>query len=146
MEYTRLRAGGPARDLILARLGTGDEVVGSLKSLAKREDLPAAAVTGLGAVSDVTLAFYDRVGRSYIETRLAEELEVTSMTGNIAWLGDEPAVHLHGVVSRRDASAAAGHIMRVVVSVTIEVMLVVYPERIFRKNDPATGLNLLDLR
>jgi hypothetical protein len=36
--------------------------------------------------------------------------------------------------------------MRAVVSVTIEVMLVVYPVRIFRKNDPAAGLNLLELR
>ena len=146
MDYRRFQAGGPARGHILVRLGIGDEVVGSLRTLAKKEELPAAAVTGLGAVSEVTLAFYDRMGSSYIETRLNEELEVTSMTGNISWLGDEPVVHLHGVVSRRDASVAAGHIMRAVVSVTVEVMLVVYEEKVFRKNDPATGLNLLDLR
>jgi hypothetical protein len=145
MRYTRLSAAGPARDLIVARLAIGDEIVESLRSLAKKEEIPAAAVTGLGAISEVTLALYDRMTRSYVETHLTEELEVASMVGNISWLGDEPVVHLHGVVSRRDATTAAGHIMRAVVSVTLELMLVVYPERLARKPDAALGLNLLDL-
>ncbi|HEY3175394.1 MAG TPA: DUF296 domain-containing protein [Candidatus Polarisedimenticolia bacterium] len=140
-----MKAVGAARDLIVARLVAGDEVIAALQGLAKKEAIPSASVTGLGAIREVTLAFYDRIAREYVEKRLTEDLEVASMVGNIAWLGDEPIVHLHGVVSRRDATTAAGHIMRAVVSVTLEVMLVIHPVRLARRADPDIGLNLLDL-
>ena len=130
---------------ILARLEVGDEVISSVRELARMESIPSAFISALGAVNDVTLAFYDTMTRSYVETRLTQELEVASMTGNIAWLSDEPVVHLHGVVSRRDGTTAAGHIMRGIVSVTLEVMVLVQADRIHRRKVPAVGLNLLDL-
>ena len=130
---------------IIARLFAGEEIHETLKALARERGIPSAALTGLGAVSDVTLAFWDQTRRAYLETRLTEDLEVATMTGNIAWLGGEPMIHLHGVVSRADCTTAAGHIMRGVVSATLEVMLTVYPEKIVRTHDPAVGLNLLDL-
>ena len=136
--------GGPA-GTIVARLEMGDEIHASIRELARKEAVPSASITGLGAVDDITLAFYDRVTRTYQETPLHEELEVVSMTGNIAWLGEDPVVHLHGVVSRRDGTTAGGHIMRGTVSVTLEVMMVVQPERIRRGPVPEVGLNLLDL-
>ena len=131
--------------LVIARLSIGEEVLDSIKSLAIRERLPGAAITGLGAVHDITLALYDRDKRAYATTRLVEELEVSSLTGNLAWAGEEPVAHLHAVVSRADCSAAGGHVMRAIVSVTLEVMLTLYPDRIRRAPDAAVGLNLLDL-
>lgn len=130
---------------ILARLEIGDEIIASVRELARTEAIPSAFISGLGAVNDITLAFYDTMTRTYEETRLTQELEVVSMTGNIAWLGEEPVVHLHGVVSRRDGTTAAGHIMRGTVSVTLEVMVLVHADKIQRRNVPAVGLNLLDL-
>lgn len=145
MQYARMTAPEGSSRSILARLEIGDEVIASMRELARIEAIPSAFITGLGAVNDITLAFYDTVTRSYVETRLAEELEVVSMTGNIAWLGEDPVVHLHGVVSRRDGSTAGGHIMRGIVSVTLEVMLLVHAVTIERRHVPAVGLNLLDL-
>ena len=145
MRYVRIAAQDGATGNILARLEVGDEVISSVRELARMESIPSAFISGLGAVNDVTLAFYDTMTRSYVETRLRQELEVASMTGNIAWLAQEPIVHLHGVVSRRDGTTAAGHIMRGIVSVTLEVMVLVQAVRIHRNNVPAVGLNLLDL-
>lgn len=131
--------------LVIARLAIGEEALESIKSLAIRARLPGAAITGLGAVNDVTLALYDLASRTYATTRLVEDLEVSSLTGNLSWVGEEPVAHLHAVVSRADGSAAAGHVMRAVVSVTLELMLTVYPDRIRRAPDAGVGLNLLDL-
>lgn len=140
MEHKRMG------DRILARLAAGDEVIASLKDLARAENIPAASITGLGAVDDITLALYHPARREYLTTRLTEELEVASMTGNIAWLDGDPVVHIHGVVSRADCATAAGHFVQARVSVTLEVMLHLYPERIARAPEPAIGLNLLALR
>jgi len=145
MKYARMTAPERAERSILARLEAGDEILSSIRELARKESIPSAFLWCLGAVNDITLAFYDLGTRRYEETPLAQELEVASMTGNISWLGDDPVVHLHGVVSRRDGSTAAGHVMRGIVSVTLEVMVLVHAERVERRNVPSVGLNLLDL-
>jgi predicted DNA-binding protein with PD1-like motif len=130
---------------IIARLAAGEEIHTTLKALARERAIPSAALTGLGAVNDVTLAFFDPAKRVYREMRLIEDLEVATMTGNIAWAGDEPIIHLHGVVSRADCTTAAGHIMRGIVSVTLEVMIRVDSMKMGRSHDAGFGLNLLDL-
>jgi predicted DNA-binding protein with PD1-like motif len=130
---------------IVARLAAGEEIHTVLKAIARERAIPSAALTGLGAVNDVTLAFFDPAQRVYREMRLIEDLEVATMTGNIAWVGDEPIIHLHGVVSRTDCTTAAGHIMRGVVSVTLEVMIRVDSVKLARRHDADFGLNLLDL-
>ncbi len=140
MQYRHM-----GNDRVLARLVVGEEVITSLKALARTERIPAASLTGLGAVDDVTLALYHPVRKEYITTRLTEELEVATMTGNIAWVGDEPVVHVHGVVSRADCSTAAGHFVQARVSVTLEVMLSIYHDRVIRAPEPSLGLNLLSL-
>lgn len=145
MRHTVAANRGQAARGIIARLAVGEELLSSLKTLARQEALPSASLTGLGAVNDITLAIYDPAARVYRETRFTEDLELATLTGNIAWLGDEPVVHAHGVVSRADCTTVAGHIMRAVASVTIEVMLQVYAERIARRPDDETGLNLLEL-
>jgi len=131
---------------ILVRIYPGEEIISQLKAVAREERIPGAALTGLGAVREATLALYDPAERRYVETRFEEDLEIASMTGNLAWLGDEPIPHVHGVLSRTDCTTSAGHVMRAVVSVTAEVMLTVYPERLTRERDETVGLNLLNLR
>jgi predicted DNA-binding protein with PD1-like motif len=131
---------------ILARLHTGDEIMGSIKDLARRESIPSGSLVGLGALSEVTLALYDLGARKYVSTRLEEEVELVSMTGNVSWFEGEPVIHAHAVVSRADLSTAGGHIMSGVVSATLELMVTVYPERVERVPDAAVGLNLLGLK
>ncbi|MFQ5700906.1 MAG: PPC domain-containing DNA-binding protein [Acidobacteriota bacterium] len=132
-------------DIIVVRLPVGEEVTQSLCDIARRERFPGAVLAALGAVNDTTLALYDPATREYRRTRFREDLEIASMVGNLAWMGDEPVVHAHGVFSRVDCTTVAGHVMRAVVSVTVELMLTVLKERIERRPDEKVGLNLLDL-
>lgn len=132
-------------DRILARLLAGEEIIQSLKGLARAESIPSASLTALGAVGDLTLALFDPARRAYLETRFEEDLEISSMVGDVSWFGGEPVIHAHAVASRADCSVVAGHVMRGIVSVTLEVMLTIYPDRIERRSDPRFGLNLLDL-
>jgi len=149
MDYRRFSSAREAQtlsdDRMLVRLRTGEEIVESLKKLARDQKLPCAAVTGIGAVSDITLAIYSIESRRYLEARLTGELELVSLTGNVSWLGEEPVIHIHGVVSRADMTTSGGHIMRGVVSATVELMVQVYPDKVTRAMDQSVGLNLLDL-
>jgi predicted DNA-binding protein with PD1-like motif len=137
--------GQPSRGIILMRLHPGDELHACLREVARREGLPSAAVSGVGAVNDIVLALFDPATKRYLETHLAEDLEVVSLGGNLAWVGEEPLAHLHGVVSRADCSTLAGHVVRATVSITLELTLIVGNRRIARRPDAHFGLNLLDL-
>jgi len=146
MDTLRMTAGQTPAEMIFVRLHPGEEVHACLMDLARREAVPSASVSGLGAVNDIVLALFDPASRRYLETRLTEDLEVVSLAGNLAWAGDDPVIHLHGVVSRADCSTAAGHIMRATVSVTLEIALMVGSRRMERRLDPAFSLKLLHLR
>ncbi len=141
-----MNAGETPAEMIFVRLHPGEEVHACLRELAKREGIPSATVSGLGAVNDIVLALFDPAEKRYLETRLTEDLEVVSMTGNLAWAEGEPIAHLHGVVSKADCSTAAGHIMKAVVSVTLEISLLVGSARMERRLDPDFPLKLLHLR
>ena len=131
--------------IILARLEVGEEILESLRRLGRAEMLPWASFTGLGAVNRLTLALYDPAQRRYLESSFEEDLEVATMTGNFTWLGEEAVVHAHGVFSRADCSTLGGHIVRGVVSLTLEVSITAGPVAVERAPDEALGLNLLAL-
>jgi hypothetical protein len=63
----RARAARPARGRRASALvcDRGDDPVEALPAAAKRLDLSAASLTGIGAFSVVTLGFFDRARRDY---------------------------------------------------------------------------------
>lgn len=66
-----------------------DDPVEALTVAAKRFDLGAASLTGIGAFSAVTLGFFDRARRDYTRRVIREQVEVVSLLGNIAIDGGE---------------------------------------------------------
>lgn len=74
-----------------------------------------------------------------------EQVEVLSLVGDVALKGDEPKVHAHVVVGKRDGSAHGGHILEAHVWPTLEVMLVESPRHLHRRHDEESGLALIDL-
>lgn len=122
-----------------------DDPVEALTGAAKRFDLSACSLTGIGAFSAVTLGFFDRSRRDYIRRVIREQVEVVSLIGNIALDRGEPRIHAHVVVARADGTALGGHLLGGSVDPTLEVILVEAPAVLRRKTDPATGLALIDL-
>ncbi len=123
----------------------GDDPMEALTAAAKRFDLSAASLSGIGAFSAVTLGFFDRGRRDYARRVIREQVEVVSLVGNVALDQGEARVHAHAVVARSDGSALGGHLLAGCVDPTLEVMIVESPATLRRKIDPPTGLALLDV-
>jgi uncharacterized protein len=137
-------------------LATGDEVVASLEAFARATGVDAASFTAIGAVSDVTLGFFDLDVRDYRRIPLREQAEVVSLVGDITQAADDGAgerrptsrertVHGHIVVGRSDGSTLGGHLLEAHVRPTLEVIVTETPARLRRRYDPGTGLALIDL-
>jgi uncharacterized protein len=124
---------------------TGDEVASGLLAFAKKKDFAGSHFTAIGALSDVTLGFFNWDKKDYRKLRISEQVEVLSLIGDIALNKGEPKVHAHIVVSKFDGSAHGGHLIEAHVRPTLEVILVESPEHLVRKFDEETGLALIDL-
>lgn len=123
----------------------GDDPIESLTAAAKRFDLRAASLSGIGAFSAVTLGFFDFARRDYRRRVIREQVEVVSLLGNVALDSGEPRIHAHVVVGRSDGGALGGHLLAGFVDPTLEVTLVEAPAALQRRTDPATGLALIEL-
>lgn len=126
-------------------LDRGDEVLESLTRFATETGIRGASFTGLGAVADLTLGFYDLPAQQYERRSWQEDLEVASLVGNIAVVDGGPFPHVHGVFGRRDFSALAGHVFEATVSVTLELSVTTMPEAMRRSPVDFCDLKLISL-
>jgi uncharacterized protein len=127
-------------------LSPGDEVTESLLSFARENGIGAAAVSAIGALRRATVAFYDFETAEYKPIPIDEQVEVLTLAGDIA-LGDddEPRLHLHAALAKRDGSAWGGHLLEAEVRPTLEAIVTESPPPLRRRVDPDSGLALLDL-
>jgi uncharacterized protein len=123
----------------------GDEVVGELNEFARRESLTGAHFTGIGAFSDVVVGFFDWQRKDYERIVIAEQVEVLSFAGDVALDGNEPKVHTHVVLGKRDGTAHGGHLLEAHVRPTLEVVLVETPEHLRKSYNPEARIPLIDL-
>lgn len=126
-------------------LTEGDEAMACLESFAKTQRISAAQITAIGALSGGEISFFDWERKAYLPITIDEQVEVASLTGDIALDVDgTPAVHAHVVLGRRDGSARAGHFVRGQVRPTLEVIVTESPAYLRKKLDKSSGLALID--
>jgi predicted DNA-binding protein with PD1-like motif len=103
----------------------GDEVISGLAEFATRNNLTVAHFTALGALSSATIGWFDPDKRAYKTIHLNEEMEVTSLVGNITRGRDgNPVVHVHCVVALlRNGTVYAGHLIEGHISLTMQMYL-----------------------
>src|ERR1700761_4241788 len=123
MRARTLHTDGEQRTVAIV-LSTGDEAIACLKAFAEREHVTAAQFTAIGAFAGATLGYFDWTTKEYRRNAVDEQVEVASLTGDIA-LGPDgnPALHIHCVLGRRDGAALAGHLIEGKVRPTLEVIL-----------------------
>ncbi len=122
----------------------GEEVVSGLLEFLKKENIHAAHITGLGAASKVTIAYYNLETKEYEKKTILEDVEILSLTGNTGVKeGGELVLHLHGVFGRRDFSAFGGHIFEMTISGAGEIHIASFAGKIHRAYDVESGLTLM---
>jgi predicted DNA-binding protein with PD1-like motif len=143
MKSTQLFDQDGLRTFLLV-LDKGDEAYERISAFADENRILGASLTAIGAASRVTLGYFDPEISEYRYTDFDEQLELASCIGDIAENQGSPALHAHVVLGRRDSSAIAGHLKKLVVFPTMEVVLTETPAHLRKRIDPQTGLALID--
>jgi uncharacterized protein len=128
----------------LLEFRTGQEVMQGLLAFARKQGLVVGHLTGIGAVSDAVVGYFDPRKKAYLRIHEQGQQEVLSLTGNLALYKGEPFFHVHTVLGLSDGSTRGGHLFEMTGRPTVELILTTYPKPVRRKIDPETGLPLLD--
>lgn len=129
---------------LVIRVDRGEEILESLQAVCEREGITLGAVSGLGAVGEVTLGVFNRDAFSYEQQTYTGDLEIASCGGSVSTMDGRPYLHLHMVVSNVTRGICiGGHLSRGVVSLTGEFILHRMDGRAERAYSPEIGLNLI---
>ncbi len=132
-------------DRFVIRMYRDEDVIPVLTAFARDNRIPAGELTGIGAVREVILGYFDLETRKYIREEFPESCELAGLSGNLSQVKGEPFFHLHATIADRRHTARAGHLFSARVSVTLEVVLTPFSENLERTWDQEVGLNLLNL-
>ena len=128
-------------------LESGDRLMESIARFAAEEGLAASEFSAIGALASARLAYFDPESKEHVEIPVTEQAEIASLNGRITrpegGEGD-PHLHVHCVLSRRDGSPVAGHLMEAEVRPTAEVFVTDSPTELHRRTDPESGLPVID--
>jgi uncharacterized protein len=128
-------------------LEAGDPMIESIVRFAAEHELAASEFTAIGALASARLAYFDPARRDYVDIPLEEQLEMASLNGRITrpeGREGDPHLHVHCVLSRRDGSAVAGHLIEAEVRPTAEVFITDSPAELHRRIDSESGLPVID--
>jgi predicted DNA-binding protein with PD1-like motif len=134
---------GAGQKTYLLVFGKGAEVMAGLLQFAREHRLVGGSLSGIGAVSDADLAFFDRQKKEYLHIPVPRQAEVLALTGNLALRDEQPFFHIHAVLGLPDGSTRGGHLFEAHVWPTLEVVLTTWTTPARRRLDRDTGLPLL---
>src|SRR2546425_12637646 len=115
----------------------------SILAIARRERLRTARVEAIGTLRKAKIAYYNRKTKKCEEHLYNENMEITSMLGNITMMEKKPFLHLHANLGRKDMSVVGGHLVSGVVHPFLEVVITPTSNVASRRYDETLNLNAI---
>ena len=138
MEYKKIG------ETYYARMERGDEIIGNILEICRKESIPSVIFSGIGGCSSAELQVFIPETGSFETEQLEGMLELVSLNGNVVSADDGQLYHhTHALFSfKRDGQhgMAGGHLKSTTVLYTAEIELrPTIGGSIGRKFDPETG-------
>lgn len=124
-------------------LERGEKLISTLTPALAELEIQGGILSGLGALKDVELGFYELDHKEYIRKTLSEDHELISLSGNVALKDGKPFIHVHAALGDAQFRVFGGHLFEAVVAVTVEVSLTPYAFSPVREPNADIGLALI---
>ena len=133
-------------DKIFISVDKGEYINQKLLEIAECESLTSGWISGLGAISDVEVAYYEIDEKVYVKKNYKDDYELLSLTGNVTLLNQKPFIHTHISFSDTKFNAYGGHLFDAKVIAACELLILCSPYTINRKLNCNIGLSLWDIK
>ncbi|MGD0883951.1 MAG: PPC domain-containing DNA-binding protein [Thermodesulfovibrionales bacterium] len=131
------------KDIYQGSLKKGVDIIGGLTQVIKERGITAGIVSGIGAVTEAHIGYFNAQTKEYEEGHFRENMEILSLRGNVSIKDGDVFPHLHAVLSKRDFSAVGGHLYAGTTVYAFEFEIISMDgEPFVRQFDNNTGLHL----
>ncbi|PCJ20025.1 MAG: DNA-binding protein [Candidatus Cloacimonadota bacterium] len=128
---------------LLIRLDKGEEILSKLKQVCIDYNITAGKISGIGAVSEVTLGYYHLKTKFYDKKRFDGDYELLTLSGNVSSLDGESFIHIHMSMSDENYQVFGGHLFEANIAVTGEIWILPMDLKVNREKNEEIGLNLM---
>ena len=125
------------------RLDKDEEIISTLINFVADKNIQSGVITGIGALTEVTLGYFNRREKKYLQRVFGDIYELLSLNGSISYTGEAPVIHAHCVLGDADYRTHGGHLFSGLVAVTGEVYIRTFPDKFQRRHNDELSLNLL---
>lgn len=130
--------------IYLLSLDNHSYIIETLTDFIQDQNIQAGEVTGIGAVSEATLRFFNPATKKYVDKTFKEQMEVTNISGNVSEIEGKQTLHLHITLGREDYTALAGHLLEAKIQGAAEFIFYPLNTRAVKIKNEEIGINLYD--
>jgi len=116
----------------------------ALMDFVTQNHISAGSITGIGAVNEATLRFFNPATKKYTDKEFKEQMEIANLTGNISTKDGKPYLHVHITLGNSSYNAYAGHLLDAKIRGAGELYISPLDATIERKFSDEVGLNFYD--
>lgn len=142
MEQTRLYKYRQSENTFIVSVANRAEISKALTAFCEEQNIAAGTITGLGAVDNVVLRFFDPATKKYVDKRFDEQMEISNLTGNVTRMNGKVYLHIHITLGRADYTALAGHLLTATLNGAGEFVIEKSEVDVERYYDETTGINM----
>ena len=129
-------------DKFIISIDNHQEILSALAAFCQEQGILAGEVHGIGAVNKATLRFLNPVTKKYVDKTFEEQMEASSLVGNISEKDGKVYLHVHANFGRADYTVVGGHLLSATLNGACELVVTRFHCKIDRQFDDETGLNL----
>ena len=130
------------KNTLLLSLDKGDYINKSIKDIFVKENFNSGWISGIGAIYNIEIGYYDVTSKKYCKKNFTEEHEMTSLIGNVTFVDSEHFVHTHITISDIECNSFGGHLFDAQIAAAGEFKIDLIDRKINRKYSEEIGLNL----
>ncbi len=124
-------------------IASGSDLYAALTKIVTEEDIRTGKITGIGAVSNAVISYFNQEKKEYQTIEFDGGLEILSCIGNVSVREGKPFVHAHITLSDQEGKVFGGHLMPGTKVFACEVFIDEYSgEDLIREKDSSTNLFL----
>ena len=133
-------------DKIFISIDKGEFVNQKLLEVAEQEKLKSGWINGLGAISNIEVAYYDIEQKIYEKQNFDNHYELLSLIGNVSLVDDKPFIHTHISFSDTEFKVFGGHLFDAKVIAAAEFCIFMSDYHLHRELNCNIGLSLWNIK
>ncbi|MDY6960038.1 MAG: PPC domain-containing DNA-binding protein [Halobacteriota archaeon] len=126
----------------LVRMDHNADLLDSILGIAELQGIRLGVFTGIGALKEAKISYYDQARKEYLKNELKGPVEIANLVGNISIKEEKIFVHAHATLSERDGKTYSGHFERGKIFACELYIRELVGEELVRSYDDTTGLFL----